>query len=257
MSSKLDGFQSGAALPGAALQGDTMLGSPIPVGTKQASALSGPTVRFTARYLGISAGFYLSIMTLVMIAITVLLNIFEKDNLIPIGDGELAVGILAYDSMLTNSNPIFLFVTGICLPFMMEVLLSNGVTRKQFSLALLVTALGFSVVLVLFQVLAAVLLGNFDLLTLGVCVVSNFCAWLLGWMIALGFQLRRVVTAIAGILIACVATVVISVPVIFVSSNWLLSLDALPLLEFAITLAITIILAVALPALSKRVPIKC
>jgi hypothetical protein len=247
----------GRASSGNGLSDDAVLGSPVPRGTRPVRLLSWPTVRYMARSIGISVVFYLSILTLVLIAMTVLLNILDKDDLISIGDGEMRIGILAYDTVLMNSNAIFLLVTGICFPFMLEVLLSNGVTRRQFSISLMAVALGFSLTLTLVQTVAALLLGNFDLLALVVGVVSNYCAWMLGWMTAVGFQLRRVVTATAGILIACAAVMVVSVPILSASSNWTVSLSAEPLLEFAITLAIIIILTLALPAISKRVPIKC
>ncbi|MDR0501272.1 MAG: hypothetical protein LBG97_08560 [Coriobacteriales bacterium] len=155
---------------------------------------------------------------------------------------------LAYGALLGGANTFYMFVLGLCWAFYMPWLMPYGLTRKQFVLANLFSALILITALTLLSYLLQVVIDHnltaidpFVLKTSTDAIASelqstdfNFAAaiptyslpddflyllsswvytlfvFLLGWIIAIGFLLRRILTAAGGIIIALSLMAIIS-----------------------------------------------
>jgi hypothetical protein len=221
------------------------------------------------------SAWYLGIMLLVCIGLTVLLN--------AIGSGAVPDGtvFLPYGSMMLISSGIFVFVMGICTPLYLGFLMPFGITRGQFVRANMAAGAAIATLLLLVATLVMLL---FDTQVLGgvgwqteersvvvspevqLTALSVLSSWvnyivsfLIGWLIMLGFQLKKVVTAAGGILVTLLLIGLTDGPVSYLSN--ISVLGAMGLDSFALNLLtdaiVAVLVAIVIVSATRRVAIKC
>jgi hypothetical protein len=176
-----------------------------------------------------------------------------------------------------------MFVIGICTPLYLSILMPYGATRKQVYIATIASGL---IVCTALCLLATVIQLLFDdpilaaqnysvraweaILTPSGSIIDaatalfnwvNICiSFLLGCVIALGFQLRRVLTAIAGILISIICLPLVNMAVasitVFDFQSPLAMQDSYTI-NLLINALLAIILTIALSKLCRLIPVKC
>jgi hypothetical protein len=116
------------------------------------------------------------------------------------GNGFLFVSPLDayYWATFVWSCSIFMLVLGIIMPLYLGLNMSLGVTRREHTSALLIVGTTLCLLFAVFGALLQTVFGNYYLPTILHGFVIVLCAYLAGWVIVLGFQFRRVTTAIGG-----------------------------------------------------------
>jgi hypothetical protein len=185
--------------------------------------------------------------------------------------------LLSYPLLITVTSPVFLLVMGIIMPSYLESMLSFGATRKQHTLALLLTGMAVIVGLSLVSSIMIVIVKQFNLDPTAVDLtypqllsffLQDCLFFLVGWFIVVGYQYRRVLTAFLSTLIG---------PALLLSKgswNWLFSQSSLVTSSMANSgllrtisesglladlISTAILVAILLPAilaLTRRIPIK-
>jgi hypothetical protein len=276
-------------------------------GTVAAGARKAGNTWALFRYLlatnGIWGLFFLGAMVVVLAGVTCL-RLYLGDS------GKAGYPWLPYGAILWSAALIYLFVIGICWPFYMSWLMAYGLTRRQFVLCNLATGVVTITVLTLLTYIlqvgidysltgatweflrdgseaattgeftgpqATVSTGIIPLYSMPEDLLYIFSGWtdailsfLLGWVIALGFQLRRVITAAGGIIISLViipmgslqglaVTTGVAEIIIWPAGSLVQSplAGALPIIWTLVTLLFCALLAFVLLRASKLIPIKC
>ncbi|MDR0514357.1 MAG: hypothetical protein LBG81_04245 [Coriobacteriaceae bacterium] len=228
-----------------------------PLAAKGGNRQGHHTTRKVAAYLNksmfLSTLFFVVIYGLVLLGVSIL--VFYNT-----GGQEIRLGFsseVAYDLAFFGASLIYLFVIGIIFPLILGYVFNYGVTRYQFSLALLCSGAIHCAGLTVLLALLAAALGHLDAFALISGLVSLYFSYLLGWVIALGFQLRHVLTAAGGIVMVVLLTTSASQNPLFGHAGlYLFPFMADPLINFVVVLALTAAMAVVLPALSRRIPLK-
>jgi hypothetical protein len=103
-----------------------------------------------------------------------------------------------YRDTFVWSCAIFMLVLGIIMPLYLGLNMFLGVTRREHTAALLIVGIALCLVFAVFGAVLQAFFGNFYPPTILHGFVIVLCAYLVGWVIVLGFQFRRVTTAIGG-----------------------------------------------------------
>ncbi|MDR2197661.1 MAG: hypothetical protein LBO07_06845 [Coriobacteriales bacterium] len=236
--------------------------------TRKAGGIRGAFI-WHMRVMGQSTLWFLGIMLLVVTVINVG---FVSFSIIP-----YPAEPLIYPSAIAAASNVFLLVMGFVMPSYLESALSFGLTRQQHALALLLCGLAIAGGLALICVLLALPLSQFDLLQSVRFFLPFIHSWfffLVGWLIVIGYQYRRIVTAILSTLLG--------IAVLAFGSFWIEWLRMSPLavddtsvlhlqpllqavefggvylgiLNLAITIVLIIILMPTVIALTRRISIK-
>jgi hypothetical protein len=113
----------------------------------------------------------------------------------------------AYSEILPNATAIYMLVLGIVLPLYLEILMGQGATRHQFTVALLSASALTACALALINVVVALIFADFTVLSVLRWALSNWFFFLVGWLIVIGYQFRHVITAVASTLVGiCLLT---------------------------------------------------
>jgi hypothetical protein len=106
-----------------------------------------------------------------------------------------------YRTTFVWSCAIFMLVLGIIMPLYLGLNMSLGVTRREHTAALLIVGVSLCLLFAVFDTVLQAFFGIFYLLSIPTGFVVILSAYLGGWVIVLGFQFRRVTTAIGGFLV--------------------------------------------------------
>jgi hypothetical protein len=163
---------------------------------------------------------------------------------------DMANPVTSWTLALIASNAIFLLVLGIIYPLLLAHYVAQGVTRREFALALMASALSIALFFAIFNVVFLALLYPEVLPHAPSAAILPFASFLLGWVCVIGFQFSRWFLAAASIIIgeALAQLLSTSYEPLF-SQGWYL----FPALLLAITLAT----AFTLLLLTLRIPLKC
>jgi hypothetical protein len=160
-----------------------------------------------------------------------------------------------------SSSAVVMLVIGIIYPFMLSLHMSLGVTRREHALALLVIGVGLSLVFSLVNGLIHLVFGSFTALSIPTAFVMCLSGYLGGWVIALGFQFRRVTTAILGFIIVVVLSLIVGLTIEqFAPTTLIMHFDADVSLATWVDVFGELILCVCFSAIilaaTKHIPIK-
>ncbi|MDR2107928.1 MAG: hypothetical protein LBP28_00495 [Coriobacteriales bacterium] len=216
-----------------------------------------------ARVMGLSCLWFLGIVTALLLLFS---GVFGAFNI------TLFNSTPAPPAMLANASCVYLFVMGIVMSSYLETLLNFGITRRQCALALLAASALNAAVLAFISGLATIAYTGFDPLRMLNLLLICWYNYLLGWLIATGYQHRRVITAFCTTLVG--ATLSSTLPVLYINpvpqmivvneaavSTWTL----LPLTQgdliaiwsgMALCLLVCVTLAAVILALTRRIAIK-
>jgi hypothetical protein len=122
------------------------------------------------------------------------------------GEPRLAVGTafplnIYYQQTFMGACSIYMLVMGIVMPLYLGLNMSFGVTRREHTNALLIVGGALCLLLALLHVVMFAILGNLTAISVLASLAVILSTFLTGWIIVLGFQLRRVTTAILGFVI--------------------------------------------------------
>jgi hypothetical protein len=225
------------------------------------------------RYFGGSAAAFrfslksMALVTLISLGIaTVAFFVFGLVMILAWGTDPEAVWakqITHLSSIIPFTGAIYLFVMGICWPFWLPFMLANGITRRQFACANLASAAALSLGFVLLGLLVGLIAGFPAESSIPsnqiVGLFTLFLDYLLGWLIAVGFQYRRVITATAGIVLVILITTAIAVnPGDMVSvGTYNMMPGSILSWGFLLTVVFCAVLALLLPWLTQRLTVKC
>jgi hypothetical protein len=167
-----------------------------------------------------------------------------------------------YLQAFANASCIYLLVMGIVMQSYLETLLNFGLTRRQNTYALLLVSVLMAFAFALISSLVGVLLGEFDPLWGIQLFAANWMSYLLGWLIVIGYQYRRVLAAILSTAIGA-ALLFSFVPAVW-QSGWLTLLlatstsspELTSMLTSGILLLVSLALMLAIIPLTSRIPIK-
>jgi len=198
------------------------------------------------RSMGIACGLYLAIIVFVVGLLLILFILFseEKSSL------EWLTGLL-----VINSYPFFLLILGIVYAQMLDFMLSAGVTRMQFSWALLFSALVIILALALLSSIINAFSGWTGILAQVAGFTSALFEFLLGWILGLAFLVRRGKTIFFAILGAVIALNVAGFPLVIQGQRVMLFED--PLYTLVITGSLSLVLLVLTQILTRRTAIRC
>jgi hypothetical protein len=221
-------------------------------------------LRYQLRNALQSAPWYLGILAVLLIVGTVLRSTLDQPS-------EPGYPYLPYGTILANSSSVFLFVMGIILPSYLSLVLKQGATRQQNSIAIIVSCLASSL---LFAALSAILALIVDMrlfpninatpLTVLGWLPLNILSFMLGWLVVTGFLLRHVLTAAGGIIITCAIMPFAGAPWINIvatsdTSGFIHGMSFGLELQFftpVFCLVVAAILAVVLPMLNRFIKVK-
>jgi hypothetical protein len=200
--------------------------------------------------MGVSTLFFLAIFAVVIVVINLTLtrvDVLDENALLP------------YSEILPNSTAIYMLVMGIIMPLYLEILLGQGATRRQFAVGLLGASVLFACALALVNAVIALAFADATLLSIPRWALANWFPFLAGWIIVIGYQYRRVITGFASTLIGvCLLTLSPLWPSYFNFNGMVPTLlGSVPaLLSVAIGFAASLVLAVIILVLTRRIPIK-
>jgi hypothetical protein len=206
----------------------------------------------------------IGLLTLVFLTIYFAFGVFQAALLPLIFPEEMdfigrftSYGLVSY----VGSCSILMLVIGIIYPFMLSLHMSLGVTRREHAIALLVVGAATSAVLSLINGILLLALGYLAPLSIPATFVMCLSGYLGGWVIALGFQFRRVTTAILGFVVLAALSLVIGFGIsAFAPTTLIMHFDADIALStgadiLAESLLCACLIAIILVA-TKRIPIK-
>jgi hypothetical protein len=206
---------------------------------------------------------YLGVLAVVLI---VLHLVFTRFGVLEKMDDPSAGWYLDGQPFGYGAHPWFMLVMGLIESMMIKERLAFGLIRRQVAKGMLMGSALHAFLLVSFSAIIAAFMGEFYWMETIGCLISTWLFYLYGWLIAVGFQYKRLITSAGGIL----AFTVLSLPFI----GWLgwasivygqqgaLTLSAVlmsgELLVFGTLLAAEcVLLAIVLPKLYVRIAVKC
>jgi hypothetical protein len=168
-----------------------------------------------------------------------------------------------------NAGSVYAFVMGIVLSGYLETALSLGLTRRQNTRALLLVSAALAGALCIFGILGALAFAKpvDPLRFLGIFAL-DWSLYMSGWLIAIGYQYRRFITAVLSTTFGVLAAIIlISLGMSWDALGWVMGISQisqelplhgvpLQLLVCALMLALSALLAVATTLFSRRIPIK-
>lgn len=165
-----------------------------------------------------------------------------------------------------GSHPWFMLVIGLIESMMLKERLAFGLTRRQIAEGMLTGSALLSFMLVSVSAIITVFKGEFYWMETIGFLMSTWLFYLYGWLIAVGFQHKRLITSAGGILaftVLCLPFIglmgeaalidhrqgALTIAAVFMSKG-LLAFGALLLAECAL-------LAIIMPKLYMRLAVKC
>jgi hypothetical protein len=212
--------------------------------------------------MGSSTAWFLGIMALLTLLTSTAFAIFDPPS--------RPITVAAYE-MFAASSLLYQLVMGLVMPTYLESMLSFGLTRRQNALAMLVTSALMALGLSLLNNLLAIPLGAFAPVQIVSMFLNEWLCFLGGWFIVIGYQYRRVVTAFLSTLFSVVLLgyswstrlLLMFPPAVDTHVElelWevLLAISEtnIDILNFAGTVLIIVILALAALFLTRYIPIK-
>lgn len=198
------------------------------------------------RIMTISCLVYLGIIALVVgfIALVGLLT----------GSDEFSLSQLS-GSLLINSYPPFLWIMGIVMAMMLDFMVSQGLTRAQFSLSLFMAGLIVCLVLGLVSTLVNLLTGWSGVIANLAGFTNALFEFQLGWIIGLAFMTKRGRIVFGAILGGILAGILAGLPVAIMGQQVGIFND--PLYILIITGSLCILFLVLTQVLTRRTAIRC
>lgn len=147
------------------------------------------------------------------------------------------------------SPKIYILVMGIIYPLItMELLLTRGLTRKQYFCAL-TGAVGFlSLILIIPPIIAQIIMGIFTPLSIVINLVQMPLFFLIGWTAVVGFQFGKWYQAALGIICAVACVQILNAIPTFLKPPGVV--------EFGVSLLLVTAQIMLLPGVIRRIPIK-
>jgi hypothetical protein len=116
-------------------------------------------------------------------------------NIVFAAFGAVFASDVPVHTMLPASAAIYMLVMGIIMPQYLELVMNHGATRKQHALGLLGAGIVMSCLLTIICAIVATIFGDFDVSVAVHGLLVSFSCFMTGWVIVLGYQLRRVFAA--------------------------------------------------------------
>jgi hypothetical protein len=198
---------------------------------------NNPTVK-AARVLfirmAVASLWYIVIYALVMFILSVILM---KTSGIPL--------VLA--EHIAISNRIYLLVIGVIYPTVLKHYVAVGVTRGQFALGLSGAAVALSLCFSLLYCVVLLVNGSFSFLSVATGFTYAVLFFFIGWIAVLGFQLKRIYTAVIGLVCA---------NGLFWGADWLVRAVGAGLVPVVAVVAVAVVVWVVVE-LSRLVEVRC
>ena len=166
---------------------------------------------------------YLGILFLIIGILAVISAIFAEV--------EIPLSLL---DIYPRSYGIFLLVLGIVWPLTaLKEHIGLGVTRRQFTISLMIAAAGLTLELTVIYAVMAVVHGNIAPMNIIAVALYNSLLFLIGWVAAIGFQLEARFSILLGILCAVA---------VGNAANWITYTSGLPAWLVSILLVVVIVI---------------